>query len=320
MIRLDINTPETFTIDTNGSSAGGETTVADSIGVADLLFHLDDAHVDAVCNLKATAGLGVSASVDGTELASGNVAVNWPTVFEADSCEPDFSAIAVSADADFNENLKDFDPFPSVSGKHTADGPPAPATQGSTNLHDATKNFEANALNGDNLLNLTLRNKTTGASCTIVTVDPNELECSLSGGTRSSDPANANKWKFGDEYEVEGNALAFLGIILDHLDELVDQVDKIDPGLTEKEIPLVGVSTKDIVAKIQSIKQTIDELRGSPLAEIDCSQNADGSNSPGFDLQAFPDNTTIWCRADLHGRAGRGRRGPRRRPSAPPAT
>ncbi len=218
-------------------------------------------------------------------------------MFEADSCEPDFSALAVSADADFTKNLKDFDPFPSVSGKHTADGPPAPSTQGSTNLHDATKNFEANALNGDNLLNLTLRNKTTGASCIIVTVDPNELECTLSGGTRSSDTANANKWKFGDEYEVEGNALAFLGIILDHLDELVEQVDNIDPGLTEKEIPLVGVSTKDLVAKIQSIKQTIDELRGSPLAEIDCSQNPDGSNSPGFDLQAMPDNTIVWCRA-----------------------
>ena len=41
---------------------------------------------------------------------------------------------------------------------------------------------------------------------------------------------NTNKWKDGDEYEVEGNALALLGIILDHLDELVEQVDQIDAG------------------------------------------------------------------------------------------
>ena len=297
VLRVDINTPETFTVDTNGASAGGESTLANTIGVTDLLFHLDDAHLDAVCNLKATAGLGIHASVDGTDLASGKVAVNWPAVFKAGSCEPDFAALDVAADTDFNTSLKDFDPFPSVSGTHTADGPPAPSSQGSTNLHDGTKDFEANALNGDNLLNLTLRNKTTGASCTIVTVDPNELECTLSGGTRSSDTANANKWKFGDEYEVEGNALAFLGLILDHLTELVDQIDQIDPGLTEKEIPLVGISTKDLVAKIQSVKQTIDELRGSPLAEIDCSQNPDGTNSPGFDLQAVPDNTIVWCRA-----------------------
>ena len=99
-----------------------------------------------------------------------------------------------------------------------------------------------------------------------------------------------------------------LGIILDHLDELVEQVDNIDPGLTEKEIPLVGVSTKDIVAKIQSIKQTIDELRGSPLAEIDCiAERRTARTAQRFDLQATsPTARTVWCRADLDGGAGRG--------------
>ena len=46
-----------LTVDTNGSAAAA-TTIGDAIGVAELLFHLDDAHLDAVCNLKATAGLG----------------------------------------------------------------------------------------------------------------------------------------------------------------------------------------------------------------------------------------------------------------------
>ena len=193
---------------------------------------------------------------------------------------------------------------PRSSGTHTA------AT--STNLFDGTKNFKkvgfdpANAESnehGQNLLNLTLRNKTTGASCTIKTINENELECDLSGGTRSGDDLNKNKWKTGDEYLVEGNALGFLGYILDNLDKLVDQIDQIDPGLTDKEIPLIGISTKDLVGKIKSIKQTIDELRGAPLAEIDCTGNPDGTNpatdSLGrpFNIELLPDNTPLWCRA-----------------------
>ena len=296
VLRVDIKTPAPFV-------AGGNT-ITDAIGVGELLFHLDSAHLSAVCNLKATAGIGINASVNGQQLASGGVALNWPNVFKSNSCEPDFSTIAVSADSDFNLNLRDFDPFPSVTGTHTA------AT--STNLFDASKNFKnvgfnpagpASAEHGANLLNLKLSNKTTGASCTIATINDNELECTLSGGTRPSDDVNKNKWKTGDEYAVEGNALGWLGYILDNLDKLVDQVDQIDPGLTDKEIPLIGISTKDLVGKIKSIKQTIDELRGAPLAEIDCTGNPDGTNPAKdilgrpFNIELLPDNTTLWCRA-----------------------
>ncbi len=289
---LDIKAPSPFTIDD-----GSPTTITNAVGVAEVLFNLDSAHVSAVCNLKATAGLGVSAKVDGKEIASGGVALNWPTAFEPDSCTPDPTTVDVDADTDFNLNLKDFDPFPTVTGKHTA------AT--STNLFDSTKDFEANALAGENLLNRTLRNKTTGASCTILFVNgPNELQCNLSGGTRPDDDANKNKWKEGDEYEVEGNALAWLGYILDNLDKVVEQIELIDPGLTDKELPLVGISTKDLVAKIKSIKQTTDELRGSPLARIDCSGNPDGTNPAqdslgrDFNMNMLPDSTTIYCRAN----------------------
>ena len=145
--------------------------------------------------------------------------VNWPTVFEADSCKPDFSTLDIDADTDFNLNLKDFDPFPSVSGVHDGgDGDDEPRG------HDEEL-LGSNAVSGDNLLNLTLNNETTGASCTITTLDATHLNCTLSGGTRSGDTANNNKWKDGDEYAVEGNVLALLGIILDNLDELVEQVD-----------------------------------------------------------------------------------------------
>jgi len=294
-VRVDIKKPagDSFVVDTNGSTTGGEQTLADTIGVSELLFHLDDAHLDAVCNLKATAGLGISASVDGTELASGGVSAGWAKVFKDDSCDLNIDGpqgLQVDADTDFNTSLKDFDPYPSVSGVH--DG-----GDDEENLEDTTKDFDANALSGGNLVNLTLRNKTTGASCTIITVDSTHLNCELSGGNRPGNPSKANRWMNGDEYETEGNVLALLGIILDHLDELVEKVDQIDPSLTEKEIPLVGISTKELVGKIQSVKQTIDELRGSPLAEIDCSKNPDGTNPSGFNVEVFPDNTALYCRA-----------------------
>ena len=293
VVRVDIKTPDPFSVVTGS----GAQSIPDAIGVADLLFHLDDAHLDAVCNLKASAGLAVSASVEGNPaFAKGGVGVSWPTVFEADSCKPDFSTLDIDADTDFDLSMKDFDPFPSVSGTHNGGN-------GDDDLEDTTKNFTANAVGGQNLLNLTLRNKTTGASCTITTLDATHLNCDLSGGTRSGDTANNNKWKDGDEYSVEGNALALLGIILDHLDELVEQVDAIAPGQTDKEIPLIGISTKELVAKIQSVKQTLDDLRGAPLAAIDCTRNADGTNTGSdnlgrpFDLSILPDNQLVYCRA-----------------------
>ena len=61
VVRVDIKTPDAAP----STPAAGTETISDAIGVADLLFHLDDDHLAAVCNLKATAGLAVSASVDG---------------------------------------------------------------------------------------------------------------------------------------------------------------------------------------------------------------------------------------------------------------
>jgi Ca2+-binding RTX toxin-like protein len=296
VLAIDIKTPNSnaFTIDTGG----GPTPIANAIGVSDLLFHLDSAHVGTVCNLKANANLGISATVDGKQLASGGVTVDWPTAFKANTCEPDLSTLDIDADTDFNLNLRDFDPFPSVTGTHnggTAD-----------NLHDTAKNFKKVGFDpsgqpspdgGSRLLNLTLKNKTTGASCTIKTIEDNELQCTLSGGTRTGDTGNNNKWKDGDEYEVEGNALAFLSYILDNLDTLVDQIDKLSPGITDQELPLIGISTKELVGKIKSIKETTDELRGAPAAQVDCTGNPDGTNPPGFNLQQVPDGTTVFCRA-----------------------
>ena len=58
--------------------------------------------------------------MNGKSLGSGGVSVDWPTVFEDGSCKPNFGSLDIDADTDFNLSLRDFDPFPSVSGTHTA--------------------------------------------------------------------------------------------------------------------------------------------------------------------------------------------------------
>ena len=287
VVKIDVKTPDA-PLEISGT--GG---IANAIGLEDLLFNLDADRLAAVCSLKMSGGLTVSAAVGGnSSFASGTASVNWPTVFKPNSCEPDTSTIAVDADANFDANLKQFDPFPSLTGTHNGTNP-------SDNLVDSTKDFDTTYGTTDgNLLNMTLRNKTTGASCTIVTLGDTNLNCTLSGGSRPADTANKNKWKVGDEYQVEGNALAMLGMIIDKLDELVAQVDGLAPGLTDKQIPVLNISTKELVGKIQGLKQTLDDLRGFPLAEVKCTLDVEG-DGPAADnaIEVLNDGTPVFCRA-----------------------
>jgi Ca2+-binding RTX toxin-like protein len=302
VLSVDINPGSGVVLDTDPGPGESLQTIAGAISVGELAFNLDDAHLDAVCNLKATAGLHVSADVAGglQTLAEAGVAVNWPQVFQAGSCEPDRTKLQITPSASFNTDLFHFDPFPSVSGKATAVA--ANPNEGVV-LIDGTKNptpgdgndaTEFPALG--NFTNLTLRNKTTGATCIILSISAQELTCatSLSGGTRQGDLDNNNKWKIGDEYEVEGNALGMLSIILDNLDKLVDQLEALGADV-DATIPLINMSTKDLVAKIQSIKRTIDDLRGFPKAQIQC--DLDNNFSTTEDVSVLDDGTTVYCRA-----------------------
>ena len=291
----------------------------DAIGVADLLFHLDDATSTRSATSRRPPASASAPASTGNELASGSVAVNWPTVFEADSCEPDFSTLAVDGRRRLQPEPEGLRPVPVRQRQaHGRRRQRAPSTQGSTNLHDATQELRGErAQRRQPAQPDPPEQDDRRAAARSSRSTANELECTLSGGTRSSDTANANKWKFGDEYEVEGNALALLGIILDNLDKLVEQVDSIDPGPDRARRSRSSASRRRSSSrKIQSIKQTIDELRGSPLAEIDCSQNPDGTNSPGFDLAGLPRQHDRLVPRDLHASSRTRSRGPRRRPSA----
>ena len=301
VVSVDINPGSGVVLDTDPGAGQSLQTIAGAISVGELAFHLDDAHLDAVCNLKATAGLHVSADVAGgvQTLAEAGVAVNWPQVFKADSCEPDRTKLQITPSASFNSDLFHFDPFPSVSGTATAvasnPNEGVVLIDGSKNPTPGDGNDATEFPKLGNFTNLTLRNKTTGATCILLTISAQELSCatSLSGGTRQGDLANNNKWKVGDEYEVEGNALGMLSIILDNLDALVDQLEALGADV-DATIPLINMSTKDLVAKIQSIKRTIDDLRGFPKAQIQCAKDAAFTQT---DVSILDDGATVYCRA-----------------------
>jgi Ca2+-binding RTX toxin-like protein len=300
VVTVDINPGSGVQLDTDPGAGESLQTISGAISVADLAFHLDDTHLDAVCNLKATAGLRVSADVAGglQTLAEAGVAVNWPQVFKPNSCTADPAGLQITPSASFNTDLFHFDPFPSVSGTATAvaanPNEGVVLIDGSTNPTPGDGNDATEFPRLGNFTNLTLRNKTTGATCIILTISAQELSCatSLSGGTRQGDLPNNNKWKIGDEYEVEGNALGMLSIILDNLDALVDQLEALGADV-DATIPLVNLSTEELIAKIQSIKRTIDDLRGFPKAQVQCGLTAGGSE----DVSVVPDGTTIYCRA-----------------------
>ena len=287
VLELDVKTPDA-PLEISGTPG-----IANAIGLEDLLFNLDDERLAAVCSLAMSAGLAVEASVGGNSaFARGSASVNWPSVFKPNSCEPDLSTIDVDGDVDFDANLKHFDPQPSLTGTHNG-------TDGSANLVDSTKDFDSTYGTTDgSALSMTLRNKTTGASCMIATLGDTNLNCTLTGGSRPADDANKNKWKVGDDYEVDGNALAMLELIISRLDELLTQLEAVDPGLTNRKIPVLNISTKELVAKIQGLKATLNDLRGFPLGEIRCTRDVEGDGPPADNaIEVLPDGTPLYCRA-----------------------
>ena len=249
--------------------------------------------------MKATAGLGISAKVDGKTLASGCVAVNWPTVFEALRCKPDFSTLVVDADDDFDLSLRDFDPFPSVSGKHTGDGD-------NEHLLDDTKDFTkvgfttgapTSPTGGNNLQNLTLRNKTTGASCTILTVSPTSSAARSPAARAPATPLTRTSGWTGDEYLVEGNALAWLGYILDNLDKLVEQVDASPRASPTRSCRWSASRPRSSSARSRRSSRRRTSCAARRSARSTALSYAERPRTLlGFDLTQLPRGTKIYCK------------------------
>ncbi|HYF66145.1 MAG TPA: hypothetical protein VD886_25175, partial [Herpetosiphonaceae bacterium] len=259
-----------------GVSVPGRPAIADAIQLTTLMSNTLS-HLDVDINVRMSAGLRVSASVGepATELASGKVGIVWADITSGTP--------AVTADGDFNEQLKSLDISPGVRGSHTG-------SANAATLTDSGKTFSAIAgLNGSKLHNLT-----DGSDCTITSVGANTLTCALSGGTD-------NDWDTGDRYDVDANPLAMLSVILDKLEMLANLLDSLagtDVGsyLTD-DLPFVGVSPKELISQFAELLDVINQIRtGAPAAaQMRCGTN--NTLPPTGSLKAVPDGATIYCQA-----------------------
>ncbi len=82
--------------------------IPDAILVSDLFSGGLESNINAVCELGLSCGLEVKAEVGDGELASGKVAISWPSVFEAGGCTPDVTSLSVTPDGQFNTDLLSF--------------------------------------------------------------------------------------------------------------------------------------------------------------------------------------------------------------------
>ena len=184
----------------------------------------------------------------------------------------------------FNEQLKVFDIDPGVKGSHegTADSDRLVVTAGDT-------------FAGDALVTATLRNLTDGSRCVLaledISTNGRELSCELQGGEE-------NDWDNGDRFEVGGNPLALLTVVLDNLDLVLAQFDE-TPAL-DNELPLIGRSPRQLVKELRELRDQIDDFRNQqPLAQVVCTledpttgQPAANPTSPLINLQ---DGDRFFC-------------------------
>lgn len=135
------------------------------------------------------------------------------------------------------------------------------------------------------LLGRTLRNIDDGSSCIINdVVDADTVRCLLGGGDQ-------NIWTAGDKYELVGNPLDLLSVILDNLSLIVKGIDDLTGGplgdALSTELPLVGVSPEEIIAFVGDLESIIEKIRsGEPDAQINCTWNTVD------DLEREPSNLT----------------------------
>lgn len=273
LLAVNVTTPAA------GVKVGADSAVADAIRLRQLLFNLGSFVPKPAVNLKVAAALNVSASVSGQPLGTGTVTVDWPDVM--------VGLPAVTVDQSFTDNLKGFNTDPNLFGKHTGTSSPAVApdpnnpstTPSPAVLATAAGTFPAEAV-GKRVDNLT-----DGSFCTVTSQTATTLTCStgLGGGL-------VNQWKADDEYRVQvGDPLDLLWKLLDNLDTIVNGIDGITGAgagsIYESNLPLVGVSPKELVRQINDLRRASTEMRGGPQPTIAC--GLANANPPSGDPSAL---------------------------------
>ncbi|HEX6290153.1 MAG TPA: calcium-binding protein [Herpetosiphonaceae bacterium] len=274
MVAIDIKGPGIKV----GGSAPDAYTIPDAIRIRELLGNLG-ANIQAACNVKLTSGIAVKAGLRdaANQIISGGVDIAWPDVFGND-CLPDPDTLNVTPSLDFNDKLKVLDIAPFAKGTHNG-------ANDSATLVDGTRDFSS----VPGLVGSTLKNTTDGSSCNVTSLDGNTPSCVLTGGAE-------NDWDAGDKYEVGGDPLALLYVILDSLDRLATVVETFtSPADLDKELPIVGVTPRKLITQFRNVNSVINDIRSGPSAVITCGTN--NTDTPTGDVSAVPDGTTIYCQA-----------------------
>jgi Ca2+-binding RTX toxin-like protein len=267
----------------------GATTIPNALLVKDLLDDIP-AYVNPTCNVKMSAGLMAKASLGGGAAeVSGGIAVDWPNAFDA-SCKPNLDSLDITPKTEFSTNLKSFDISPSLYGKYTAAVGPGEVI--SDTLTDITKDFNSYPAERK-IVGSTLKNLNDGSRCVITSITNTTATCQsgLEGGA-------TNSWHTDDKYEISGDPLAMLAAILDNLDSLATQLDSLTGvgNFYETDIPLTGLSPKELVSQFTDLRNAIDDIRtGTPDAIITCGLT--DTNPPVGDPKDAPVNTPVYCQA-----------------------
>lgn len=252
------------------------TTLTDAIRLRELLFSIAD-HVDvSPLNLKLNGALTVSATLNGSPVASAGVTIAWDPVATGSP--------TITPSASFQDLFASFNPVPNLFGSHTG-------ADSTTVLANGTANFS------DSAVGTTLDNLTDGSSCTVGSFTATSLTCQepLAGGTD-------NTWQSGDAYRLHvGSPLAMLEILLDNIDQITKVIQNLTgvdaAGALDTKLPVVGISPRDLLGQIDDLRQALAEIKGTG-ASVQCGLSVVGGALQGDPSQVTLDDTghgSIFC-------------------------
>ncbi|MDQ1496619.1 MAG: hypothetical protein QOG69_3102, partial [Actinomycetota bacterium] len=231
-----------------------------AVRLRELLFHIQDHVTISPLNLKLGGELKIDGTLNNQPVASATVGINWDLLTAG--------APTITPSTDFAGLFANFNPVPNLFGQATG--------------ADSTTVLTASAAAfTDSAIGVQLHNVTDGSSCAVLSRTATTLTCTdpLAGGTD-------NTWQSGDLYRLEiGSPLALLGVLLDNLDQITNTIKNLTgvdaAGALDTELPIVGISPRQLLSQIDELRQTIDELRGDgsvvhcslqPGAQVDPSQ------------------------------------------------
>ncbi|MDX6226095.1 MAG: hypothetical protein QOE64_2471, partial [Frankiales bacterium] len=115
--------------------------------------------------------------------------------------------------------------------------------------------------------------------------------------TATVDTDFTNALQVFDSFDAS-NPQALLSLILDNLDGIVGGLSSLSGTAFDTSLPLVGTSPRALFAQLQTLRQSINELRGSVAGTIACGTGAGSATvAPSGDPTSIAPAQSIFCRA-----------------------